>query len=214
MAKIQDKLDEEIERRRAKARLINNSPERKEYMRRWMAANKEKRKTYMRSYLEKNRERHNERGRVWKELNYEKDRLARRARYKNYKEKKCAQAREVYHRDRLTPKSIAKELYGGALQRSKKRRLEFGLTREWVIERLGRGVCEVSGLPFDRGAGMHNPMSASIDRIDITKGYTPDNCRVVIWAVNNLKGVGTDETMWRVVDAMVANRERRRKGMN
>jgi hypothetical protein len=27
----------------------------------------------------------------------------------------------------------------------------------------------------------------SIDRIDSSKGYTPDNCRVVLWIINQAK---------------------------
>ena len=209
-----DKLEDQLERRNAKQREFNNTPERKEYMRRWMAANKEKRKAYLAAYVQKNKGRHNERGKQWREKNLDKSRAMSRAIYQRYKERRLTRSREVYHRDRLTPKSIAKELYGGALQRAKKRGLEFNLTREWLIEKVAAGRCEVSGLPFDRGAGKTHPMSASVDRIRLDGGYTTDNSRVVIWAVNSFKGVGDDAMMWRVVDAMVANRERRRKGMN
>lgn len=53
----------------------------------------------------------------------------------------------------------------------------------WLRERLQRGVCEVSGLalsPNDRTRAR----IPSIDRVDSRLPYTPENSRVVIWALN------------------------------
>ena len=70
---------------------------------------------------------------------------------------------------------------------SKKRSLSFDLTKEWVLDRLTAGVCEVSGLPFELSKSdrcHRNPYGPSIDKIDSLGGYTQDNCRVVLNAIN------------------------------
>ena len=77
--------------------------------------------------------------------------------------------------------------------RSKKKRFEFDLTRDWFIERLERGVCEVTGLSFELGGGrreerLTHPFSPSVDRISPGKGYTGNNCRLVVLNYNMAKG--------------------------
>jgi len=90
-----------------------------------------------------------------------------------------------YTRQRRKPRTWSRRAVYMAKNRAKAKRLPFDLTPEWVEERLSRGVCEVSGLPFELGSfGRKHPYAPSLDRIDSTKGYTPDNCRVVLWAVN------------------------------
>lgn len=64
--------------------------------------------------------------------------------------------------------------------------LDFSLTVGWVEERTVAGVCELTGMPFEfySDSNEQNPYAPSIDRIDSSKGYTPENCRVILWAVN------------------------------
>lgn len=75
--------------------------------------------------------------------------------------------------------------------RATKKNLEYDLDPDWFREK-SVGVCEITGIPFDisppQEKGKRNPLSPSIDRIDIDKGYTKDNCRVVLWAVNRAMG--------------------------
>ncbi len=83
-------------------------------------------------------------------------------------------------------------------QRSKDKGLDFDLTRNWFVERLERGVCEVTGLSFELGGGRHaerltHPFSPSVDRISPSKGYTEDNCRLVVLNYNMAKGEFTHE---------------------
>jgi hypothetical protein len=76
--------------------------------------------------------------------------------------------------------------------------LECTLTTTWVEDRKRAGVCELSGLPFTQGSG-RDPFLASIDRIDNAKGYTPDNCRMVLFCLNvgiNKWGLGTVLPVW------------------
>jgi hypothetical protein len=80
---------------------------------------------------------------------------------------------------------------GILLDRARRRAKEKGWPKPtinvaWVRERLERGACELSGLPFklERGGRTGNPFGPSIDRIDCTKPYTEENCRVIVWALN------------------------------
>lgn len=91
-----------------------------------------------------------------------------------------------------------------AQARAAKKNVPFSLTREWARERW-TGCCEITGIEFStakttRGPGFFSP---SIDRIVPELGYTPENCRFVLWAVNAFKSGGTDEDMLMVARAIV-----------
>jgi hypothetical protein len=63
---------------------------------------------------------------------------------------------------------------------------------DWIMERLDRGVCEFSGVPFVYEP--RHPHLPSIDRIDPTQpGHMKDNCRVILWGLNGFKGVASEE---------------------
>lgn len=74
-------------------------------------------------------------------------------------------------------------------KRAIKKGLEFNLTTTWLIEKLKGGKCEATGMPFKiRPSNTTiNPYYPSIDRIDSSKGYTQDNCQIVIHGYNILK---------------------------
>lgn len=98
-----------------------------------------------------------------------------------------------------SPSGRAKHLYGGAKRRKPE---DFDITPEWILERLLKGTCEVSGIPFVMdGVGQH-ALSPSIDRIDSSKGYTKENSRVVVWLFNVAKGQGDDATAVRDIKAL------------
>ena len=62
----------------------------------------------------------------------------------------------------------------------------------WVLERLERGVCEFSGVPFVYETS--HPCLPSIDRIDPTPpGHMKPNCRVYLRVLNAFKGVASEE---------------------
>lgn len=85
----------------------------------------------------------------------------------------------------------ARVLWGSARRRAKKQGLLFTLTPKWVQERLDRGVCEVTGLRLElqKTAACHyGARSPSIDRKDSSRGYTPENCQLVVWQYNAAKG--------------------------
>ncbi len=61
--------------------------------------------------------------------------------------------------------------------------MDFDLTKDWIQSRL-EGVCELSGMPFDFLAAPRDIFTPSIDRVNSELGYTQDNCRVIVWALN------------------------------
>ena len=77
----------------------------------------------------------------------------------------------------------AKEIFDRCKKRSKADGLQFDLDLEWVLSRLQSGTCAVSGMRFDFSAGKQ-PRGPSVDRIRAGGGYTKDNCRMVLNAVN------------------------------
>ena len=88
---------------------------------------------------------------------------------------------------RITPEYRTGILWRSARLRSRKANVPFTITKAWVLERLERGVSELTGLPLvfeqhDRYS--QHPAAPSLDRIDPSKGYTEDNTMVVCWAEN------------------------------
>lgn len=83
-------------------------------------------------------------------------------------------------------KNVARRLWYGARGRAKSAGLEFSLSLEWIQAKLDGGKCEGTGLPFvaSEKKGRCAPFSPSIDRRDSGKGYTPENCRMILWALN------------------------------
>lgn len=67
------------------------------------------------------------------------------------------------------------------------------------------GRCVVSGLVMTWRQGKTQPMSISIDRIDSSVGYTKDNVRLVCYQVNAFKNRWTDEQMFTMALAIIAN---------
>jgi hypothetical protein len=104
------------------------------------------------------------------------------------------------------PAFRARYMLHNAKQRARAAGAVFSLTREWITLRLRAGICEVTGLGFifksGTGTGHGSPWAPSIDRIDPAMGYTPENCRVVVWIFNCAKNVGTDEDVHVLASAL------------
>ncbi len=99
-------------------------------------------------------------------------------------------------------------LLAGAKQRAAKRKQPFDLTKEWASARW-TGRCELTNIEFRgieaRVGNKRFAMSPSIDKIDPKKGYTQDNCRFIVFAVNWFKGEGSDEDMLFIARELVKN---------
>jgi hypothetical protein len=91
-------------------------------------------------------------------------------------------------------------------KRAKTQGVKCTLTAEWVRERLDRGVCEFSGLPFDlkkSSRDPRNPYGPAVDRKIAGGDYSPENCRLVLIAVNTALLDWGDEPFLRIVRAVV-----------
>lgn len=103
---------------------------------------------------------------------------------------------------------ILDRLAQGCHKRAKRNGWEFDLTTQWLEERAKKQLfrCAVTGVPFElktasrRGRGKRNPFAPSIDRIDCTRGYTKDNVRLVIFAVNIMLADWGDGVLDRVLE--------------
>ncbi len=95
-------------------------------------------------------------------------------------------------------------LIRNAKARAKEKGLAFDLTHAWARERW-TGHCEVTDIPFVIGERGHGPkfFCPTLDRIQPDLGYTQDNCRIILHAVNALKGTGTDDDMLMIAEAIV-----------
>lgn len=160
-----------------------------------------------------NQEKELEKHRTWRREHLDEARAKDREEYRRNKDKHTARVKRYRAenpllwkkcRENARQKSPWKDCLSNARNRSLKKGFAFDLTREWCAEKY-TGQCDITKLPFYFGTQNHYPFSPSIDRIDSTKGYTQDNCRFVLFAVNSLKGIGTDEQMLQIAQAIVSS---------
>lgn len=80
----------------------------------------------------------------------------------------------------------AKQLLCAVQKRCRKNHWAYDLDAEWLAGRLRIGTCELTGLRFEMSVATRRPTmyTPSIDRIVPGSGYTKDNCRVVLHAIN------------------------------
>lgn len=165
---------------------------------------------------------------LWRDKNYIQIRKKRRAYYEANKKQILAKQREkkrAMPRERLLAqrakdyeKHKAREkiryhatrtflpwlnAFRGSKQRAKNRNTPFTLTKDWCETRW-TGRCEVTNIEFvlstKRSPYLFSP---SLDQIIPGLGYTPENSRFVLHAVNALKGEGTDLDMLLIAQAIV-----------
>jgi hypothetical protein len=91
-----------------------------------------------------------------------------------------------------------------AKHRAKKRGMAFNLTEEWVLEQMKQQDCKcaLTGIPFlaDEEGYRVRALAPSLDRIDCAWGYTTDNVRIVVFAVNAMLSDWGEELFSRIVD--------------
>jgi hypothetical protein len=107
-------------------------------------------------------------------------------------------------------------LYAENLLRAAKRRItkkkngaQITISKEWIIERLRIGTCELTGLPFNTQE-TNKPTNASLDRIDsCNPNYTAENCRLVCYQVNTALNRFSEEESLEVIRALSKALERK-----
>jgi hypothetical protein len=92
--------------------------------------------------------------------------------------------------------------------RAKQKGLAFDLDLNWLLLRWERGICEVTGLRFDFAEydgkqGVKKAFQPSIDRKDSSKGYTKENCQMVVYLYNAAKNKFTHEDVVKFCKAML-----------
>ena len=117
----------------------------------------------------------------------------------------CDRIRRKKHYHKLYREEPYIECLVWARKRARKKNIDFSLTRKWARDRWN-GCCELTGIKFVKISAVHNPYSVSIDRIENDKGYTPENCRFILYALNGLKTNGTEADMYRIAEALLKNR--------
>jgi hypothetical protein len=92
-----------------------------------------------------------------------------------------------------------------AKQNSKNKKLKYDLDESWIEELLSDGRCAASGMEFVYDKKPQFPWQPSIDRITPSKGYLKDNCQLVCFSYNTLKGIGTHEEVLFIAKALLSN---------
>lgn len=111
----------------------------------------------------------------WRERNKEYN----RKRLKEYQDKNRIELRRY-------------SMWNNCRDRARKRGLEFTLTREDIII---PEKCPILGISLESGFASGRESSPSVDRIDLTKGYTPDNIQVISYLANRMKNNATLEQL-------------------
>lgn len=116
----------------------------------------------------------------------------------------------------MTKEGFVAEIVRRKKYECKKKKLEFDLTKKFVLQRLEdiEWKCELTGLPMrsiktsldEKYQGFHLD-SVSVDRIHHNKGYTKDNIRFVLNQVNVFRSNGSDSRMYKIAKALLKVKE-------
>ncbi len=93
----------------------------------------------------------------------------------------------------------SKRMLSRVKARAKKVGLEFNLTLEDIVI---PEMCPVLNIPIDLLASKVESNSASLDRIDSSKGYIKGNVVVISWEANNIKNDATLEELEKIAKWM------------
>lgn len=93
-------------------------------------------------------------------------------------------------------------MLSGAMRRAKLEGSQCDLRIDKMIERVLRGRCEVTGIPFDY-CTPNGPWLPSLDRVDNSIGYVWWNVQIVCWAYNRAKSTDHHDVVLRLARALV-----------
>jgi hypothetical protein len=88
----------------------------------------------------------------------------------------------------------ARDAVDAARVRAKSKGLAFGLTWKWLLNSTP-SCCPLLGVPLAYDNDRSQSNSPSLDRIDNSKGYEPDNCWVISMLANRIKTNATLEQL-------------------
>ena len=106
----------------------------------------------------------------------------------------------------LTFRGRADLMLGRSRSRAKNDGIEHNIVLEDILPSIEAGFCQLTKLPFDLKPvtkTSQNAYAPSIDRIDSLKGYTKDNIRIVLYAVNAALGQYGTEILLPILKAMI-----------
>lgn len=94
-------------------------------------------------------------------------------------------------------------LVHSAERRARRQGVPFDLDQhvEEINDRVLRGYCELTGLPFNAGDAAREWDSPTLDRIRAERGYVLSNVRVVCWGINAALGNWGADAMLQIVEA-------------
>lgn len=113
--------------------------------------------------------------------------------------KKCAQGARKFSQNQ--PVGLFRRSYNKFQKSANSRQIEWSLTFE-EFESIFNGFCSLTGWPIDIGFA---DSTASLDRIDSSKGYEPENVRWVHKMVNMCKNKYSDELFIKMCVAIANN---------
>lgn len=131
---------------------------------------------------------------------------AKRLANASWYEKNKGKARELNQAWRESTPASA--LLYSCRKSAKARGFECFLTLEQVVELARPMVCSVTRLPlrWDKiGDSFRNPWAPSIDRLDNSRGYQPDNVRLVCCAFNIMRSDFSDDVVRTLARAVTEN---------
>lgn len=125
-----------------------------------------------------------------------------------YKQPTAAQKQAYRH----TKRGILVRKLGKIRRRAEKAGLSYTLTPEWLSDQWDRqdGRCALTRFRMkwlSETGGRHEPYLVSVDRIDPDIGYIPENCRLVCYQANMIKGKLTESELRLWLEAVLAEME-------
>lgn len=95
-----------------------------------------------------------------------------------------------------------------ATHRARQKGLDCTLDPVSIQAVIDAGECQMTGIPFNLDGG-RTWDSPSIDRLDTSKGYTPENTRVVLYCINVMANTWGENKIVEIAEAIMARRRSR-----
>ena len=118
--------------------------------------------------------------------------------YEQNKTKECERGK-IYRQ-----KNQAKTIYTYAKRRAKDKNLEFNITVQNVQNEINKakGICPALGIKIGMSNKRMDPHSQSLDRINNSYGYTPDNICIISNRANILKRDASIDELEKITEWM------------